>query len=157
MSKLHFHNIICVNQSNEIFWFLIETYWLFVLYQYERIFTDSLRYGDLLLLNFSNSTFFGNAAIVEKLLDTDFNLFLWFAFLKIFLVYQAFCCFEWLCMLVLSRTHKEINNTQNYPRLYRVVKTSEGGYKNQEIKLLEKGFIPGLFMGIRNILQYFFK
>jgi hypothetical protein len=65
----------------------------------------------LLLLNFSNNLFFGNAAIIDELLNTNLTLLVWFIFVKIFLIYQFFCLFQWLSMLILNRTHREINNT----------------------------------------------
>lgn len=34
-------------------------------------------------------------------------------------------------MMVLNRTYQEVNNTEKYKRLYKIVKTSEGSYKSQ--------------------------
>jgi hypothetical protein len=81
----------------------------------------------------------------------------WFVFLKVFLIYQFFCCFQWVAMMVLQRTYREINNTEKYKRLYRVVKTSDGNFKNQEIRHMEKGFCRGIASGISSALKYFLR
>jgi hypothetical protein len=60
----------------------------------------------LVILNFSSSHFFGNAAIIEQLYKTDILMFVWFIFLKVFLLYQFFCLFQWVAMMVLSRTYR---------------------------------------------------
>lgn len=59
-------------------------------------------------------------------------------------------------MLVLNRTHLEINNTEKFTKFYRIVKTQEGSYKSQEIRLMEKGMLFGVIRGLWNALRYFF-
>jgi hypothetical protein len=56
---------------------------------------------------------------------------LWFLYLKGFILYQWLCCFQWVCMIVLHRTFREINNTEKYRRLYRIVQTADGNFKHQ--------------------------
>jgi hypothetical protein len=58
-------------------------------------------------------------------------------------------------MMVLYRTHREINNTEKYKRLYRVVKTLDGNYKHQEIKILDDGVVTGTIVSIIRVLRYF--
>lgn len=96
---------------------MIEVFWMFLIYQLHDILVTQLKLSNFLILTFSTNFFFGNAAIIDELL-ADKLLLSWFIFLKVFLIYQFFVCFQWLCMLVQLRTHREINNTQNYPKLY---------------------------------------
>lgn len=84
-------------------------------------------------------------------------MLLWFLYLKGLLLYQFFCCFQWLAMMVLHRTYREINHTEKYKRLYRIVKTSDGNFKNQEIRLMEKGCCMGIASGVANTLKYFLR
>lgn len=60
-------------------------------------------------------------------------------------------------MLVLNRTYQEANHSERYVKLFRIGKTHDGSYKSQEIRLMEKGLIRGCFMGIRNVIAYFFR
>jgi hypothetical protein len=122
-----------------------------------RILVTHLKLGSLFILNFSSSYFFGNAAILDELYNNDKLLLAWFIFLKLFLLYQFFCLFQWVAMMVLGRTYREINNTEKYKRLYRVVKTSDGNFKSQEIRLLEKGFCLGGVRGIVSAIRYFLR
>lgn len=84
---------------------MIEVFWMFLIYQLHDILATHLKISNFLILNFSNNFFFGNAAIIDELLNNKV-LLTWFIFLKIFLIYQFFVCFQWLCMLVQLRTHR---------------------------------------------------
>lgn len=119
---------------------------------------NRLTYDNLMALNFSDSNFlFRNAVWIEILYKTNKEMVLWFIYVKVLMIYQSFCLFQWLCMLVLDRTYQEINNTHKYKKLYRVVQTKEGGYKHQEKRLLEHGIVKGFMYGAINVVLYFFK
>ncbi len=152
----HFYSITCVSKNNEVFWFFIEVFWYFLLNQMGNILITHLKLTNLLVFNFSSSSFFSFAAIIDELVSSSNWLVLgWFLFLKVFLLYQFFCLFQWASMMVLYRTYREINNTEKYKRLYRVVKTNDGNYKHQEIKLFDDGFVTGTIVGIIRVLRYF--
>lgn len=76
------------------------------------LFYDSLKVGNLKILAYSSNFFFGNAAVVEELCNSQEYLLLFvFLFLKLFMVYQFCCLFQWMYMLVLNRTYQEANHT----------------------------------------------
>ena len=145
-----------MNGSNEALWLVTEVFWMLLMYQLHDILVTHLKLGNFLILTFSTNFFFGSAAILDELL-ADKMLLGWFIFLKVFLLYQFFVCFQWLCMLVQLRTHREINNTHNYPRLYEIVQASDGSYKNMERKLMQDGCLMASAMTAVNILRYFFR
>ena len=54
----------------------------------------------------SSNWFFSNASIIDSLYSNSlFAQLLQYSYIKVFLAYQFFVVFQWLCMLVLSRTH----------------------------------------------------
>ena len=63
----HFHGLVCVNQSNEVFWWLAEVVLLWLAYRMNAILTTALKSSDLRVLHFSASWFFGTAAMAESL------------------------------------------------------------------------------------------
>lgn len=121
------------------------------------VFYDTLQVGSLNILAMSNNVFFGNAAIVDSMLDSSqYVLLALFVYLKVFMVYQFCCLFQWAYMLVLNRTYREANQTERYTRLYLIGKANDGSYKTMEIRLMEKGLIGAIAHGIKNTLAYFF-
>ncbi len=58
-------------------------------------------------------------------------------------------------MMVLNRSYREANMTERYRKLYRIGKMADGGYKTQEIRLMENGLFVGFSKGITNIIKYF--
>ena len=117
----------------------------------------SLQVHSLKILTFSSSILFGNAAIVDYLWASgDYFTLAIFVYLKIFLIYQFLCLFQWVYMLVLSRSYQEANHSERYTRLYKICRTSDGSYKSQEIRLMENGLCKGIVSALFNVFSYFF-
>jgi len=107
MPRFHYHSTVCVNRSNEVFWFLSEIAWFWLAYSMHSIMFSGFKLGSLNVLTFSESTFFGNAAVIDGLLSSSRYLQLSaFVYLKGLMVYQWLCLFQWLYMLVLSRSYQ---------------------------------------------------
>jgi hypothetical protein len=154
----HYHGTVCVNRNNEVFWFLLEVTWTWLAFTVHRLLVDGLTASNFKLLHFSTSSFFSNAALVEWLYSRAAYIYLLlFLYVKIFLIYQCLCMFQWIYMMVLKRTYNEVNHSERYTRFFRIGKTPEGSYKSQEIRLMEHGLIPGALKGIWNAVTYFFR
>ena len=122
------------------------------------LFVDYLKVHSLKILTFSTNFLFGNAAILDYLVQNEkYYLLALFAYLKFFLLYQFCCVFQWIYMLVLSRTYREANYSERYTKLYKISRTTEGSYKSQEIRLMENGLVPGVAEGLKNMVKYFFR
>ena len=156
MPRFHFHSTVCVNKVNEVFWLLTEIVWFWLASWMHEIMFDSFKLGSLNVLAFSDSLFFSNAAIIDGLVSSS-NYFQLgaFVYLKLLMVYQFFCLFQWLCMLVLSRSYQEVNHSERYVRLYRIGRAMDGSYKSEEIRIMRNGLVMGIWQGIANICTYF--
>jgi ABC-type protease/lipase transport system fused ATPase/permease subunit len=116
---------------------MTELVWFWLIYNMHGLLYDSLKIGNLKLMAFSSNFFFGNAAVIDELFSSEeYPTLGVFLYLKIFMIYQFFCVFQWLYMLVLNRTYQEANHSERYVRLYRIGKTHDGSYKSQEIRLM---------------------
>ena len=121
-----------------------------------EILFNNLNVQYLNVLTFSDSIFFRNAAIMDHLMSNEeYFLLLIFWYLKMFIVYQFLCLFQWLYMLVLGRSYQEVNHSERFSKLYRIGRTSEGSYKSEEIRLMKKGIVNGICEGIQNAFSYF--
>lgn len=154
---LHFHTFVCVYEANQVFWFMLEGLWMALLWWLKTIIEDHAGHNSLLVSNLSSRWVFGWAAMLEWAWAQSPLTAAWLVYLWLYTVYQFCCCFELVAMMVLNRTHMQINNTQNYPHLYRVVRASDGSFKSQEVRLMEGGFFKGVYLGLRNALLYFFR
>ena len=117
---------------------------------------DSFKLGSLNVFVFSDSLFFSNAAIIDRLVSSSSYFQLGaFVYLKLLMIYQFFCLFQWLYMLVLSRSYQEVNHSERYVPLYRIGSAMDGSYKSEEIRIMRNGLVSGIWQGIANICIYF--
>lgn len=65
--RWHYHETVCVNKSNEIFWLLVEITWFWLAYTMHEVLFSNLEVKYLNVLTFSDSIFFRNAAVVDHL------------------------------------------------------------------------------------------
>lgn len=58
--------------------------------------------------------------------------------------------------MAMGRTYQQVNHTEKYEHLYRVVKLKDGTLRNKEIRVFEDGFLIGLLRVGKNFLKFLF-
>lgn len=133
VKNLHFHDFTCINASNQASWAIVEFVWLYLIY---ATWQQMLAYHVLVAGDMQVSIAFLFPVLFEDYYQSSSYLALGvLIFLFFFTLHQFLLCLEVFGIMFMYRTFKQVNNTEKYPHLYRLVKLKDGTLRNKEIRV----------------------
>mgnify|MGYP003691644761 CR=1 FL=1 len=141
-----------MNHSNESLWFISELFWFLILVKMfdhfsldQEFMTQETIPGwilpfRLMILYAQKSEWLGFAMVIITLTC---------------LVHSFAYLLELFGIIAMGRTYQQVNHTEKYEHLYRVVKLKDGTLRNKEIRIFEDGFFIGLLRIVKNAIKFF--